>query len=82
LRCALPQTRHAFRGLGRARSLTIGLFLYRWNVVSDRINKGPAYAPGLFVACIAVIAAFFLLHGATPLVYLVAFVAGVGFSGH
>jgi GPH family glycoside/pentoside/hexuronide:cation symporter len=60
---------------------TIGLFLYPWKIVADRINKGPAYALGLAIACAAVIATFFLPYGPTPLVYLAAFVAGLGFSG-
>jgi glycoside/pentoside/hexuronide:cation symporter, GPH family len=60
---------------------TIGLFLYPWKWVSDRINKGPAYALGLFIACLGVIGTFFLPYGPSPLVYLAAFVAGLGFSG-
>jgi GPH family glycoside/pentoside/hexuronide:cation symporter len=60
--------------------VTIGLFLFPWKRVADRINKGPAYALGLFIACLAVMATFFLPFGPTPLVYLVAFVAGLGFS--
>ncbi len=59
---------------------TVGIFLYPWKVVSDRTNKGPAYALGLFLASVAVIGAFFLPRGPTPLIYVLAFVAGVGFS--
>lgn len=44
---------------------TIGLFLYPWKIVADRINKGPAYALGLAIACAAVIATFFLPYGPT-----------------
>ena len=60
---------------------TIGLFLFPWKLVADRLNKGPSYALGLFIACLAVIATFFLPYGPTPLVYLIAFIAGLGFSG-
>jgi GPH family glycoside/pentoside/hexuronide:cation symporter len=60
---------------------TIGVFLFPWKKVSDRINKGPSYALGLFIACVAVIATFFLPYGPTPLIYIIAFVAGLGFSG-
>jgi GPH family glycoside/pentoside/hexuronide:cation symporter len=60
---------------------TIGVFLFPWKKVSDRINKGPAYALGLFIASVAVIFTFFLPHGPTPLVYAIAFGAGFGFSG-
>ena len=60
---------------------TIGLFLFPWKLASDRINKGPAYALGLFIACLAVIMTFFLPYGATPLIYVIAVIAGFGFSG-
>jgi GPH family glycoside/pentoside/hexuronide:cation symporter len=60
---------------------TIGTFLFPWKLVADRINKGPSYALGLFIACVAVIATFFLPPRPTPLIYIIAFVAGLGFSG-
>ncbi|HVM72835.1 MAG TPA: glycoside-pentoside-hexuronide (GPH):cation symporter [Anaerolineales bacterium] len=60
--------------------VTIGVFLVPAKLVSDRINKGPAYALGLFIASLAVIASFFFPRGATPLIYVVAAVAGMGFS--
>jgi GPH family glycoside/pentoside/hexuronide:cation symporter len=60
---------------------TIGGFLFPWKKVSDRINKGPAYALGLFIASVAVISTFFLPYGPTPLVYVIAVGAGFGFSG-
>jgi GPH family glycoside/pentoside/hexuronide:cation symporter len=60
--------------------VTIGIFLIPAKLVSDKINKGPAYALGLFIASVAVITSFFLPRGATPLIYVVAAVAGLGFS--
>jgi GPH family glycoside/pentoside/hexuronide:cation symporter len=60
--------------------VTIGIFLVPAKLISDRINKGPSYALGLFIASVAVIASFFLPRGATPLIYVVAAVAGMGFS--
>jgi GPH family glycoside/pentoside/hexuronide:cation symporter len=60
--------------------LVIGIFLIPAKKVSDKINKGPAYALGLFIASVAVIAGFFLPGGPTPLIYVVAAVAGLGFS--
>lgn len=59
---------------------TIGLFLFPWRYLSVRMNKGPAYALGLAIASAAILAAFFLPVGPTPLIYVIAFVAGVGFS--
>jgi GPH family glycoside/pentoside/hexuronide:cation symporter len=63
-----------------AMLLTIGIFLLPAKWVCDRINKGPAYALGLGIASIAIIFGFFLPHQATPLIYVVAVVAGIGFS--
>ena len=60
--------------------VTIGIFLVPAKLISDRINKGPAYALGLFIASLAVITSFFFPRGATPLIYVVAAVAGMGFS--
>jgi GPH family glycoside/pentoside/hexuronide:cation symporter len=60
--------------------LTIGIFLVPAKLVSDKINKGPAYALGLFIASLAVMSSFFFPHGSTPLIYVVAAVAGLGFS--
>ncbi len=58
----------------------IGIFLIPAKLVSDRINKGPAYALGLFIACLAVMSSFLLPSGATVLIYVIAAVAGMGFS--
>jgi GPH family glycoside/pentoside/hexuronide:cation symporter len=63
-----------------AMLLTIGIFLYPTKLISDKINKGPAYAFGLFIASVAIMASFFLPRGATPLIYVIAAVAGMGFS--
>jgi GPH family glycoside/pentoside/hexuronide:cation symporter len=61
--------------------LMIGLFLVPMKWLADRINKGPAYALGLLIASLAIISAFFLPKGPTPLIYVIAVVAGIGFSG-
>jgi GPH family glycoside/pentoside/hexuronide:cation symporter len=61
--------------------VTIGIFLVPVQKLSERINKGPAYALGLLIAALAIIVAFFLPQGPTPWIYLIAFVAGIGFSG-
>ncbi|MBN2677627.1 MAG: MFS transporter [Anaerolineaceae bacterium] len=63
-----------------AMLLTIGIFLIPAKKISDRINKGPAYALGLFIASLAIMTGFFFPHEATPLIYVVAVVAGIGFS--
>ena len=59
---------------------TIAIFLVPWRFASKKLNKGPAYALGLAIASVAIVAAFFLPEGPTPLIYGIAFVAGLGFS--
>jgi GPH family glycoside/pentoside/hexuronide:cation symporter len=63
-----------------AMLLTIGIFLIPAKWVMDRINKGPTYALGLGIASLAVITSFFLPHAPTLLMYVIAIVAGIGFS--
>jgi glycoside/pentoside/hexuronide:cation symporter, GPH family len=63
-----------------AMLLSIGFFLLPAKLICDRINKGPTYALGLFIASVAVISGFFLPHQPTPLIYVIAIVAGMGFS--
>lgn len=60
--------------------LTIAIFLIPYRKLSEKINKGPAYALGLFIASVSIIAAFALPPQPTNLIYLVAFGAGLGFS--
>lgn len=61
--------------------LAILIFLVPIQRLSTRINKGPAYALGLLIASLAIISSFFLPQGPTPLIFVIAFIAGVGFSG-
>ncbi len=61
--------------------VSIGAFLFPWRYISDKINKGPSYALGLLIASLAVIATFFFPMGSTPLIYVIVFIAGLGFSG-
>jgi glycoside/pentoside/hexuronide:cation symporter, GPH family len=62
--------------------LAIGIFLIPAKMVSDKINKGPAYALGLFIASSALIASFFLPHESTSLIYIVAVIVGIGLSAN
>ncbi len=63
-----------------AMLVTIGICLIPAKLVSDRINKGPSYALGLFIASVAIITGFFFPYGPTPWIYLVAVIVGIGFS--
>lgn len=58
----------------------IGIFLIPAKKISDKINKGPAYALGLFIASVAILVSFTFPHEPTPWIYAVAAVAGIGFS--
>jgi len=45
--------------------VTIGICLIPAKLVSDKINKGPSYALGLFIASLAIITGFFFPYGHT-----------------
>lgn len=58
--------------------VTISLPFWQW--VSRRMDKGPAYGLGMAVGALAIILTFFLPHQSTVLIYLIAVLAGFGFS--
>lgn len=58
--------------------VTLSLPFWQW--VSRKINKGPAYGLGMLVGGAAVVLTFFLPHHSTMLIYLIAVLAGFGFS--
>jgi GPH family glycoside/pentoside/hexuronide:cation symporter len=62
--------------------VSIGLFLVPWRMMSDRWNKGPAYALGLGIGGLAIASTFLLPHEPTPVIYLITIVAGIGFSAN
>jgi GPH family glycoside/pentoside/hexuronide:cation symporter len=58
----------------------VAAFLFPWKALSERWNKGPAYALGLAIGGLAVASTFFLPNEPSGWVYAVAVVAGIGFS--
>ncbi len=60
--------------------LFVALFLFPWKRLAERWNKGPAYALGLAIGGLAVASTFLLPHGSSPWIYVVAALAGAGFS--
>jgi len=62
--------------------VSIGMFLFPWKILSDRINKGPAYALGLGIGGLAIACTWLLPHAQTPWIYVIAIVAGIGFSAN
>ncbi|MCP4537152.1 MAG: MFS transporter [Chloroflexi bacterium] len=62
--------------------LFVALFLFPWKMLAERWNKGPAYAVGLAIGGLAMAASFLLPAGPTPWIYVLAAVAGIGFSAN
>lgn len=61
--------------------VTIGAFLFFWKWLTDRWDKGPTYALGLFIAFGATASTFLLPPNASSVwIYAIIFVAGFGFS--
>jgi GPH family glycoside/pentoside/hexuronide:cation symporter len=58
--------------------VTISLPFWQW--LSRKMDKGPAYGLGMLVGALAIILTFFLPHQSTSLIYLIAVLAGFGFS--
>jgi len=58
--------------------VTISLPFWQW--ISRKIDKGPAYGLGMLIGGTAVVLTFFLPHHSTALIYLIAVLAGFGFS--
>ncbi len=59
---------------------TLTLFIVPCSKVSLKIGKARTYALGIGIACTALVVAFFISSGSTALLYIVAIVAGIGFS--
>lgn len=60
--------------------VTLAVFLIPCAKVSNRLGKAKTYALGLTIACVALIVSFFLPNEQSIIIYIVAFVAGLGFS--
>ena len=58
--------------------VTISLPFWQW--VSRKIDKGPAYGLGMLFGGVGVIFTFFLPHQSTVWIYVIAVLAGFGFS--
>jgi GPH family glycoside/pentoside/hexuronide:cation symporter len=62
--------------------ISVAACLFPWKLISERIDKGPAYAIGLAIGGIAVASTFLLPAKPSNLIYLIAIVAGIGFSAN
>lgn len=58
--------------------VTISLPFWQW--ISRKIDKGPAYGLGMLIGGAAVVLTYFLPHHSTAMIYLIAVLAGFGFS--
>ncbi len=59
---------------------SVMICLAPWKKLSEGWSKGPAYALGLAIGGLSVSATFLLPHQPTNLIYVIAVVAGLGFS--
>lgn len=60
--------------------LFVVVSLFPWKIISDKWNKGPAYASGLVIGALAVGVSFFLPAHSSVLIYAIAIAAGIGFA--
>lgn len=60
--------------------ITVTISLPFWQWASRKMDKGPAYGIGMAIGAVAIIITFFLPHQSTWLIYVVAVLAGFGFS--
>ena len=60
--------------------ICVTLSLPFWQWVSRKIDKGPAYGWGMLVGGAVIILTFFLPHKPNALIYIIAILAGFGFS--
>jgi GPH family glycoside/pentoside/hexuronide:cation symporter len=60
---------------------SVALFIIPARMLSEKFNKGPAYAIGLLTSSIVLLGGFFILPARpTPLIYLLAFLLGMALS--
>ncbi|MBR5120073.1 MAG: MFS transporter, partial [Clostridia bacterium] len=59
---------------------TLAVFLVPSGILSGKIGKAKTYAVGLTIASAALIVVFFMPAGPSPLIYILAAIAGLGFS--
>lgn len=60
--------------------ICVTLALFAWKKLSEKLDKGPSYALGMFIGALAISLTFFLPHQKSNLVYLIAALAGIGFA--
>ena len=60
----------------------VAAFLFPWKMLAERWNKGPAYGLGLAIGGLAMAATFLLPAKPTPWIYVLAVLAGIGFSAN
>jgi len=62
--------------------ITVVIFIFPWKKLSEKWDKGPAYALGMGIGGFAVAMSFFLPNHSTPWIYVIAIVAGIGFASN
>ena len=59
---------------------TLAVFLVPCGILMNKVGKAKSYAIGLTIASAALIAVFFIPGGPNPLIFILAAIAGLGFS--
>jgi len=62
--------------------VVVTIMIFPWKRISEKWNKGPAYALGMAIGAVAIGMCFFLPHQPTWLIYIIAVLAGVGFAAN
>jgi len=62
--------------------VSVLIFLWPCKLLAERWNKGPAYAIGLGISGLSIAATYFLPHGQSIWIYILAGVIGIGFSAN
>jgi GPH family glycoside/pentoside/hexuronide:cation symporter len=60
--------------------VVVTIMIFPWKKVSEKWDKGPAYALGMGIGAIAIGLCFFLPNQSTWLIYVIAVAAGIGFA--
>ena len=62
--------------------IVVVIAIFPWKLISERWNKGPAYALGMAIGGLAVALTYLLPHRPTPWIYAIAVLAGFGFAAN
>ncbi len=62
--------------------IVVVIMIFPWKFISEKWDKGPAYALGMGIGAVSVGISFFFPHQPTALIYVLAVTAGIGFAAN